>query len=45
MLGLTKQDPKEAVAEYRKQLEAAGINDVIKAVNDQLTEYTSAEKK
>ena len=45
MLGLTKQDPKEAVAEYRKQLEAAGINDVIKAVNDQLTEYTSPEKK
>ncbi len=45
MLGLTKQEPKEAVAEYRKQLEAAGVNDVIKAVNDQLTEYTSAEKK
>lgn len=43
MLGLTSQDPKEAVAQYRKQLEAAGVNDVIKAVNDQLKDYKPAK--
>lgn len=42
MLGVTSQDPKEAVAEYRKQLEAAGVNDVINVVNEQLKEYKSA---
>ena len=42
LLGETTQDPKDAVAEYRKQLEAAGINDVINAVNEQLKDYLSA---
>ncbi|MDF2802283.1 MAG: hypothetical protein K0S61_2186 [Anaerocolumna sp.] len=36
LLGKTSQDPKAAVAEYRKQLEAAGVNTVIDEVNKQL---------
>jgi putative aldouronate transport system substrate-binding protein len=39
MLGKTSKDPKEAVAEYRKQLEAAGINKVIAEVEKQLAEF------
>ncbi len=39
MLGKTAQDPKEAVAEYRKQLEAAGIEKVVSEVNSQLEAF------
>lgn len=35
LLGKTAQDPVEAVAQYRQQLEAAGIDTVIQAVKDQ----------
>lgn len=35
LLGKTSQDPKEAVAEYRKQLKAAGVEDIINAVKTQ----------
>lgn len=38
LLGKTKQDPKEAVAQYRKQLKAAGVDEVIKQVNEQYKE-------
>lgn len=44
LLGKTKQDPKEAVAEYRKQLEAAGINKVIDGVNAQYKTFLEASK-
>lgn len=40
LLGKTSKDPKEAVAEYRKQLEAAGINNVIDEVNKQWTAFS-----
>jgi len=43
LLGETKQDPKDAVAEYQKELKSAGIDDVIKAVNEQLKAYQSAK--
>lgn len=39
LLGKTTQDPVEAVAEYRKQLEAAGVNTVIDAVKTQYSAY------
>jgi len=39
LLGKTSQDPKEAVAEYRKQLQAAGIDAIIAEVNAQLKEF------
>lgn len=44
LLGKTSQDPKAAVAEYRKQLKAAGIDTVIKEVNDQWTAYLASKK-
>lgn len=43
LLGKTQQEPKEAVAEYRKQLEAAGIEKIIKEVKLQYTEYLSSK--
>ena len=43
MLGKTAQDPKDAVAEYRKQLEAAGINDVIEAVKTQYADFLASK--
>ncbi len=39
MLGKTAQDPKAAVAEYKSQLEAAGIQNVVDAVNSQLAAF------
>lgn len=39
LLGKTSQDPKEAVEEYRKQLQAAGIDAIIAEVNAQLKEF------
>jgi len=39
MLGKTKQDPIDAVAEYRKQLKTAGIETVIAELKKQLKEY------
>ncbi|WP_309119726.1 DUF3502 domain-containing protein [Paenibacillus sp.] len=39
MLGKTSKDPKEAVAEYREQLKAAGIDKVIAEVEAQLAEF------
>ncbi|HBI74511.1 MAG TPA: hypothetical protein DDY59_15235 [Lachnospiraceae bacterium] len=44
MLGKTTQDPVEAVAEYRKQLEQAGINTVIEEVKSQLADFTPVGK-
>lgn len=44
MLGKTTQDPKAAVAEYRKQLEQAGINKVIEEVKSQLADFTPIGK-
>lgn len=38
LLGKTSQDPAEAVAEYRKQLQAAGIDTLIEAVKTQYSE-------
>ncbi|WP_297776141.1 extracellular solute-binding protein [Blautia sp.] len=43
LLGKTAQDPKEAVAEYRKQLEAAGIDKVIESVNQQYKEFLESK--
>ncbi len=43
MLGKTAQDPKDAVTEYRKQLEAAGINEVIEAVKTQYQEFLASK--
>jgi putative aldouronate transport system substrate-binding protein len=40
LLGKTSQSPEEAVAEYRKQLEQAGINKVIEEVKAQLANFT-----
>jgi putative aldouronate transport system substrate-binding protein len=42
LLGKTKQDPKAAVAEYRKQLKAAGVDDVVNAVK---TQYSKSSAK
>lgn len=39
MLGKTKVDPKEAVADYRSQLEKAGIDKVIAEVEAQLADF------
>lgn len=39
LLGKTNTDPKEAVAEYREQLKAAGIDKVIESVNAQYKEF------
>ncbi len=39
LLGKTDMDPKEAVAEYREQLKAAGIDKVIESVNAQYKEF------
>lgn len=44
MLGKTTMDPKEAVAEYRRQLEQAGINKVIEEVKSQLANFTPVGK-
>lgn len=44
MLGKTTGDPKAAVAEYRKQLEQAGINKVIEEVKSQLANFTPIGK-
>ena len=44
MLGKTTQDPKAAVAEYRSQLEKAGINKVIEEVKAQLANFTPVGK-
>jgi putative aldouronate transport system substrate-binding protein len=41
MLGKTSKDPKAAVADYRKQLEAAGIDKVIAEVEAQLANFES----
>lgn len=43
LLGKTSQDPKEAVAEYRKQLQAAGIDNVIAAVNEQYKAFIESK--
>lgn len=43
LLGKTSQDPKDAVAEYRKQLEAAGIDKVLEEVNKQWTAYNASK--
>jgi putative aldouronate transport system substrate-binding protein len=43
LLGKTAQDPKEAVAEYRKQLKAAGVDTVLDEVNKQWTAYNSSK--
>lgn len=43
LLGKTSQSPKEAVAEYRKQLKAAGINKVIEGVNQQYKAYLESK--
>ncbi|MDT8718037.1 DUF3502 domain-containing protein [Clostridium sp. 19966] len=39
LLGKTSQDPKAAVAEYRKELKAAGVDEVINAVNTQYSKF------
>lgn len=39
MLGKTSKDPREAVADYREQLKAAGIDKVIAEVEAQLAEF------
>ncbi|TLS51890.1 DUF3502 domain-containing protein [Paenibacillus antri] len=39
MLGKTSKDPKTAVAEYREQLKAAGIDKVIAEVEAQLADF------
>lgn len=39
LLGKTAQDPKAAVAEYRKQLKAAGVDDVVNAVKSQYSKF------
>jgi putative aldouronate transport system substrate-binding protein len=39
MLGKTKKDPKEAVADYRSQLKKAGIDKVIAEVEAQLADF------
>ncbi|REE70573.1 putative aldouronate transport system substrate-binding protein [Paenibacillus taihuensis] len=44
MLGRTKKDPKDAVAEYRKQLKTAGIDKVIAEVEKQLANFTPLAK-
>ena len=44
MLGKTTMDPKEAVAEYRRQLEQAGINKVIEEVKSQLANFKPVGK-
>ena len=43
LLGKTSQDPKEAVAEYRKQLKAAGIDTVLDEVNKQWSAYNASK--
>ncbi|WP_419872500.1 DUF3502 domain-containing protein [Candidatus Pristimantibacillus sp. PTI5] len=43
MLGKTSKDPKEAVADYRKQLQAAGIDKVIAEVQAQLADFESTK--
>jgi putative aldouronate transport system substrate-binding protein len=43
LLGKTSQDPKEAVAEYRKQLKAAGVDDVIAEVNSQYSDFVASK--
>ncbi|MDF2611376.1 MAG: hypothetical protein K0R92_2850 [Lachnospiraceae bacterium] len=40
LLGKTTQDPKAAVAEYRKQLKSAGADDVVNAVKSQYSKFT-----
>lgn len=40
LLGKTSGDPKAAVAEYRKQLKAAGIDKVLEEVNSQWADYS-----
>ncbi|BCN31618.1 ABC transporter substrate-binding protein [Anaeromicropila herbilytica] len=42
LLGKTS-DPKKSVAEYRKQLKAAGIDDVIKEVNKQYSDFAASK--
>jgi putative aldouronate transport system substrate-binding protein len=41
LLGKTTQDPKEAVAEYRNQLKAAGIDKLLEEVNTQVAAFNS----
>lgn len=43
LLGKTSQDPKAAVADYRKQLKAAGIDNVLKELNDQWAAYNASK--
>ncbi|WP_053985647.1 extracellular solute-binding protein [Niameybacter massiliensis] len=40
LLGKTTMDPKEAVAEYRNQLQKAGVDTVIEEVKSQLAEFS-----
>jgi putative aldouronate transport system substrate-binding protein len=40
LLGKTTQDPKKAVEEYRKQLKAAGVDDIISAVKTQYSKVS-----
>ncbi len=43
MLGKSKKDPKEAVADYRSQLKKAGIDDVIAEVEAQLADFETVK--
>jgi putative aldouronate transport system substrate-binding protein len=43
MLGKTSQDPVAAVAEYRKELKAAGIDTIIAEVNKQLADFKAQQ--
>ncbi len=43
MLGKTSKDPKTAVAEYREQLKAAGIDKVIAEVEAQLADFVPVQ--
>jgi putative aldouronate transport system substrate-binding protein len=40
LLGKTSQDPKKAVAEYRNQLKAAGVDEIINAVKSQYNKFS-----
>ena len=40
LLGKTSQEPKKAVAEYRKQLKAAGVDEVVNAVKSQYSKFS-----
>jgi len=44
LLGMTTQDPRDAVALYRSQLEAAGIDKIVEEVKTQYAEFLETSK-